>query len=79
MFEELLKKMMSAIEPMVKEWLKEAYDCGYKIGSEDATRRMHEMYIYGRISGYTDAKECEIEIPEVDEELAQDVFEGVES
>ena len=79
MFEELVKKIMTALEPIVEGWLKQAYDCGYKIGSEDATRRMHDMYIYGRISGYTDAKECEIEIPEVDEELAQDVFDGIES
>ena len=70
MFEELLKKAMTVIEPTVTDWLKQAYDCGYKIGSEDATRRMHDMYMYGRIEGYADGK---AEIGEIDiSDLAQE-------
>ena len=65
---------------MIAQALKESKDVGYEIGSEDATRRCHELYMFGRIDGYTRGMDDAgaISIEEVDEELSQTVFEGVE-
>lgn len=76
MFENITKAITDAIEPRVKEWLKQAYDVGYKVGSEDATRRAHELYMFGRIEGYANAKADAGEI-EIDE-LSPEVFDEVE-
>lgn len=76
MFEEFMKKMVTIIEPTVQDWLKQAYDCGYEIGGEDATRRMHDMYMFGRIDGYADGK---AEIGEIDlDGLSPEVFDEVQ-
>lgn len=61
MIQEKLKEMMKPI-------LKEVYAEGYNAGQEDTSRRMHEMYIYGRINGYADAcaKYGVVELDDID-------------
>ena len=39
-----------------EEVIKAAYDCGYAIGEEDANRRSHELFMFGVIQGYSQAK-----------------------
>ena len=48
MIQEKLKEMMKPI-------MAEVYAEGYNAGQEDTSRRMHEMYVFGHIKGYTDA------------------------
>lgn len=70
--QEILRKYM---QPIIEEWLKQAYDVGYKVGSEDATRRAHELYMYGRIDGYANAK---ADVGEIDlDDLSPEVFDEV--
>lgn len=61
MFEETLKKIL-------KPTLKEVYAEGYNAGQEDTSRRMHDIYSYGYINGYTDAtaKAGVIELDDID-------------
>ena len=68
MFEELLKKYM---KPIIEEVYKEGY--------QDGERRLLEMYRFGWENGHADTMAAlgEIDIEELDEELAQDVFEEV--
>lgn len=51
----IIKKIMEMMEPKVKEWLKEAFDVGYKVGEEDTSRRMYDMFLRGYASGAVDA------------------------
>lgn len=55
MIETLLKKLADMIEPKIKEWLQRAFDVGYKVGEEDATRRMYDLYLRGYAAGAVDA------------------------
>lgn len=55
MTEAILKKIIEMLEPKIKEWLKEAFDVGYKIGDEDGQRRMYDLYLRGYASGAVDA------------------------
>lgn len=51
----IIKKIMEMMEPKVKEWLQEAFDVGYKVGEEDTSRRMYDMFLRGYASGAVDA------------------------
>ena len=75
MIEKLIKKILELIEPTIRGWIKEAYKEGYS----DAQRHMSEMYLWGKDKGYDDALTylSGVEIPEVDEELSQTIFEEV--
>lgn len=53
--ETIIKKIIEMIEPKIKEWLQEAFDVGYKVGEEDASRRMYDLYLRGYASGAVDA------------------------
>lgn len=77
MINEIMQKIISEMEPKVQEWLQEAYNCGYKIGSEDATRRAHELYLFGLATGYTDAQTDQgaVDIEEVNEDLHPELFD----
>ena len=55
MTEAILKKIIELLEPKVKEWLKEAFDVGYKVGEEDGQRRMYDLYLRGYANGAVDA------------------------
>lgn len=79
MFETIVSKIIEAFEPKVKEWVREAHKEGYKEGYEDASRRMLFAFNTGWKNGYVEAyvDSGAIEIPEVDKELEQTVFEGV--
>lgn len=48
MIQEKLKELMKPI-------MAEVYEEGYNKGSEDTSRRMHEMLQYGVAKGYADA------------------------
>ena len=51
----IIKKILELMEPKVKEWLKEAFDVGYKVGEEDTSRRMYDMFLRGYAMGAVDA------------------------
>lgn len=55
MTEAIIKKIIELLEPKIKEWLQEAFDVGYKVGEEDASRRMYDLYLRGYASGAVDA------------------------
>ncbi len=55
MIEALIRKIVEMLEPRIKKWLKEAFDVGYKVGEEDATRRMYDLYLKGYDTGAVDA------------------------
>lgn len=68
MFEETLKKIL-------KPTIKEVYAEGYNAGQEDTSRRMHEMYTYGFMNGYCEAKAevGEIELEDVEQYVGKAV------
>ena len=55
MIKSLIQKLLELFEPRIKEWLQEAFDVGYKVGEEDASRRMYDLYLRGYASGAVDA------------------------
>lgn len=81
MTESIIKKILDLIEPKVKEWLQEAFDVGYKVGSEDASRRMYDLYVRGYSSGAVDAydKIGAIPIEEISAEEFVEMMNGGQS
>lgn len=55
MTDSIIKKIIEKLEPKIKEWLQEAFNVGYKVGEEDATRRMYDLYLRGYNTGAIDA------------------------
>lgn len=70
MIEKFREWISGIFDAKVEKWLKDAYDCGYKIGSEDATRRCYELYLIGRHHGYTDAQ-AEAGIIEIEDDITE--------
>jgi hypothetical protein len=77
MVENIIQRIVDAVKEASKQAASEAYAAGY----EDASRRMHEMYVFGFQRGWTDAKleemDEEINLDDLDEDLDPSVFEEV--
>jgi hypothetical protein len=76
MTESIIKKLIEMIEPKINEWLQRAFDVGYKIGEEDASRRMYDLYLRGYASGAVDAYDKLGAIQGI-EEISAEEFEKI--
>lgn len=75
MIEKIKNWIIGLFDEEIKKWLQNAYDCGYKIGEEDATRRAHELFMFGVIQGFSLAEKDidEINLDDLSESVVQEL------
>lgn len=75
MIEKIKNWIIGLFSEEIKKWLQSAYDCGYKIGEEDATRRAHELFTFGLVQGFSLAEKDidEIDLDDLPESVIQEL------